>query len=153
MPFGERRSRMQKKQIKEKILTYIQRGLLDKDIYRTLQIPKTTYFRYLKELNEELRKEFFAEADRIISGYVHRQSSRVREAMLRYSDAKQKGKSDDKKWFEIAAGIDKEFMEKLQQFGILEKAAERIKQEITGLDVRWMRDDESYADFKEDGDK
>lgn len=124
---GKYRNKQEVQKITEQVNKLVGQGKLShQEMIQQLNLTRSTFYRYLDKAVELNRKNYLSKSKRIINGYIERADNRVREMRKVYDE---QGVKDTT----ILKRIDD--MEKSKnQFkldvGILEKSAERIKQEI-----------------------
>jgi hypothetical protein len=125
MPFGEKRTKEEVEKLKESIAILLTQAIPHKQIYTQLNIPHRTFYHYYDELADDFRNDHLKKASRIIYGFGARSMNRVRELQAKYLEEK------DYRILEKAQAIEKSIMDLYQDLGILERAPEKITQELT----------------------
>lgn len=125
MAFGKKRTKAQKQELKETILTGILNIVPAVQVMRENKIPNNTYYRYLDEIAEEFNKNWLSKAQRQVTVFLKRSDNRITELRKKYV------KVSDPKLLMMEQDIDNSIQKTKQDLGILEKAPELIKQEVT----------------------
>ena len=146
MPFGEKRTREEVEKLKETIAGLLTQAIPHKTIYTNLKIPRNTFYRYYDQLAKDFRDQHLKKANRIIYGYGSRSMNRVRVLQEKYR------KTKDHRVLEAAQRIEKNVIDLYQDLGILERAPEKIKQELTLVTYKkpdWLKKEEKDASGKD----
>ena len=143
MPFGEKRPQEEIEKLKETIASLLTQAIPHKTIYTQLGIPRNTFYRYYDQLSKDFRQQHLSKSGRIIYGYAARSMNRVKELQNIY--LKSKNKEKDAGILQKAQGIENDVVSLYQNLGILQRAPEEIKQELTLVTYKkpkWLKDKE-----------
>ncbi len=130
MPYGKPRNKKKVQEIKLKILEYLSEGFDKGDIHELInenveELPLSTFKRYWKNVIEKEDEEIQEQKKELFVGYFKRCRRRIREAAVKYQ------KTGQREWLVAAHNFEKEFFEKMQSIGLIDKKAEKLEISLT----------------------
>lgn len=137
MPFGKKRKKKEILELKEKILILLSQAVPDRKIFKALNLPQKTFYRYLDEINKDLKERFLERTDRIISGRVNRSMNRMRLFHQRFEE------TQDIRALDSAERTEENLSKFFQDIGVLDRSAEKIKLEgtiVTYKEPEWLKE-------------